>query len=104
MDEMEQAMVANNKAVRGYIMRSLAKCLNNKMVVRQLTNTMIAAGLIISPDIGKYLDYLRDSGYIEFTSDRINSYNAYRNDAVIRLTRAGIDLVEGTTEDPGVDI
>ena len=43
-------------------------------------------------------------GYIEFTDKRATAYNAYRRDAVIQLTKAGVDLVEGTREDPGVDV
>ena len=65
---------------------------------------MIAAGLIISPDITKYLDYLKDAGYIEFTNLKVTAYNAYAKDAVIRLTKEGVDLAEGTIEDPGVDV
>ena len=65
---------------------------------------MIASGLVISPDISKYLDYLEDAGYIEFTEDKVTAYNAYANDAVIKLTKEGIDLAECTIEDNGVDI
>ena len=62
------------------------------------------AGLIISPDISKYLDYLQGAGYIEFTEEKVTAYNAYANDAVIKLTKEGVDLAEGTIEDNGVDI
>ena len=47
---------------------------------------------------------LEDGGYIEFTDKRATAYNAYRRDAVIQLTKAGVDLVEGTRDDPGVDV
>ena len=50
------------------------------------------------------LSVLEDGGYIEFTDKRATAYNAYRRDAVIQLTKAGVDLVEGTREDPGVDV
>lgn len=76
----------------------------NTALTRQLSNAMIAAGLIISPDISKYLDYLQGAGYIEFTEEKVTAYNAYANDAVIKLTKAGVDLAEGTTDDNGVDI
>lgn len=104
MDEREMAEIQHNKAVRGYIIRSLVKGYNNTALTRQLSNSMIAAGLIISPDISKYLNYLEDAGYIEFTNLKITAYNAYAKDAIIRLTKEGVDLAEGTTEDPGVDI
>ena len=87
-----------------YIIRCLVKGYNNTALTRQLSNAMIAAGLIISPDISKYLDYLQGAGYIEFTEEKVTAYNAYANDAVIKLTKEGVDLAEGTIEDNGVDI
>ncbi|CUP39529.1 hypothetical protein [Hungatella hathewayi] len=104
MDEMTEVEISRNKAIRGYIMRSLVKGYQNTLLVRQITNSLIADGIIVSPDISKHLDYLRDGGYITFTDKSVNAYNAYRKDAVIKLTKEGVDLVEGTTDDPGVDI
>ena len=104
MDEMTEVEISRNKAIRGYIMRSLVKGYQNTLLVRQITNSLIADGMIVSPDISKHVDYLRDGGYITFTDKSVNAYNAYRKDAVIKLTKEGVDLVEGTTDDPGVDI
>ena len=56
---MEQAEIKQNKAIRGYIIRCLVKGFNNTALTRQISNSMMAAGLIISPDISKYLDYLQ---------------------------------------------
>lgn len=104
MTDKEKAEAKQNKAVRGYIIRCLVKGHNNAALIRQISNAMIAAGLIISPDIGKHLDYLAGAGYIEFTNEKVTAYTAYANDAVIRLTKSGVDLVEGTIDDPGVDV
>lgn len=104
MDGIEQTEIRQNKAIRGYIIRSLVKGYNNTAITRQLSNAMMAAGLIVSPDISKHLDYLEDAGYIEFTSDKVTAYNAYARDAVIKLTKKGVDLAEATIDDPGVDI
>ena len=104
MDGMTEVEISRNKAIRGYIMRSLVKGYQNTLLVRQITNSLIADGMIVSPDISKHLDYLRDGGYITFTDKSVNAYNAYRKDAVIKLTKEGVDLVEGTTDDPGVDV
>lgn len=104
MDEMTEIEISRNKAIRGYIVRSLVKGYQNTLLVRQITNSLIADGMIVSPDISKHLDYLREGGYITFTDKSVNAYNAYRKDAVIKLTKDGVDLVEGTTDDPGVDI
>ena len=65
---------------------------------------MMSDGRIYTPDISKLLDYLVSAGYVRFTDKKINSYTAYRNDAVVQLTKEGIDLAEATIEDPGVDI
>lgn len=85
-------------------MRALARGYNYSAAVRSLSNSMMSAGRIYTPDISKLLDYLVDGGYIRYTDKKINSFNAYRNDAVVQLTKEGIDLVEGTIEDPGVDV
>ncbi len=104
MDELTEQEVSTNKAIRGYIVRSLVKGSNNALLVRQIINVLVAENLILTPDISKHLAYLKESGYIEFTDRRADAYNAFRRDAVIRLTRKGVDLVEGTIDDPGVDV
>lgn len=104
MDETMEMKIKQNKAIRGYIIRSLVKGFQNALLVRQISNALITEGLIISPDISKHLSYLEDSGYIKYTNRKVNSYTAYMKDAVVQLTRKGIDLVEGTIEDAGVDV
>ena len=104
MDDMTEQEVSKNKAIRGYIIRALAKGSNNSLLIRQITNALVADGLIYSPDISKPVAYLREAGYIDFTDRRANAYNAYRRDSVIKLTRKGVDLLEGTIDDPGVDV
>lgn len=104
LDDITEQEINRNKAIRGYIIRALAKGNQNALLVRQITNALVADSLIVSPDISKQLDYLEDGGYIEFTSRTANAYNAYRRDAVIALTKKGVDLVEGTIDDPGVDV
>jgi len=96
--------VAQNKAIRGFILRALVRGNNYTLLCRQISNLLIQRNLIISPDIGEHLQYLEGKGYIEFTDKKVNSINAYRNDAAVSLTPKGVDLVEGTEEDPGVDI
>jgi SOS-response transcriptional repressor LexA len=104
MTDLEQAEVLQNKAIRGYIIRCLVKGFNNTALTRQISNSMMAAGLVISPDISKHLNYLDSAGYIEYTQEKVTAYTAYAKDAVVRLTKKGVDLAEGTIEDPGVDI
>ena len=104
LTDSEKAEVQQNKSIRGYIIRCLVKGYNNTAIVRQISNAMMAAELIISPDISKYLQYLEGAGYIEFTEKKVTAFTALANDAVVRLTKKGVDLAEGTVEDAGVDI
>ncbi|EPR07772.1 hypothetical protein [Ruminiclostridium papyrosolvens] len=104
MDDMSELEVSRNKAIRGYIIRSLVKGHQNTLLLRQITNALVADGMIVSPDISKPLDYLLEGGYITFVDKAVNAYNAYRKDAVIKLTKKGVDLVESTIEDAGVDV
>ena len=99
LDELTEQEVSKNKAIRGYIVRALAKGSQNALLVRQITNALVADGLIYSPDISKPIEYLQEAGYVTFT-DR----SAYRKDSIIKLTRKGVDLVEGTINDPGIDV
>lgn len=77
MDELTEQEVSKNKAIRGYIIRALAKGNQNTLLVRQITNALVADGLIFSPDISKHLEYLEEAGYIVFTNRAANAYNAY---------------------------
>lgn len=104
MTDVEKAEVNQNKAIRGYIIRCLVKGYNNTALTRQMSNAMMAANIIISPDISKHLNYLHGAGYIEFTNEKVTAYTAYSEDAVVRLTKKGVDLAEGTIDDPGVDV
>lgn len=104
MSEEQATEVQQNKSIRGYILRSLAKGASNSALVRTVTNALVQDQMIITPDISKHVDYLVDADYIEFTNKRVNAYTAYKNDAVIKLTKKGVDLLEGTIEDLGVDI
>lgn len=104
MDERTEQEVRQNKAIRGYIIRALVKGHQNSLLIRQITNALVADGMIVSPDISKHLDYLTEAGYIAFTDKTVTAYTAYRRDAVIKLTKKGVDLVEGTLDDAGVEV
>lgn len=103
MDEFAN-QVKENKSCRGYILRCLLRGNHYQVLVRQIVNNMLAVGLIISPDISKHLAYLEDGGYITYTDRRATSYTAYAEDTVVKLTKKGIDLVEGTIEDEGIEV
>ena len=67
LDELTEQEVSKNKAIRGYIVRALAKGSQNALLVRQITNALVADGLIYSPDISKPIEYLQEAGYVTFT-------------------------------------
>lgn len=104
LNEQEMADVRTNKSIRGYILRCLAKCQNNSTMVSAIVSALSQSNLIMSPDISKYLNYLEDAGYIEYTDKKHKTYSIYANSKTIRLTKKGVDLVEGTIEDAGVDV
>ena len=41
-DELTEQEIKQNKAIRGYIVRALAKGSNNSLLVRQITNALVA--------------------------------------------------------------
>ena len=87
LDELTEQEVSKNKAIRGYIVRALAKGSQNALLVRQITNALVADGLIYSPDISKPIEYLQEAGYVTFTDRSVNAYNAYR----VALLAEGVD-------------
>ncbi len=104
MDGITEIEIRQNKAIRGYIIRALVKGHQNALIIKQITNALVADGVIYTPDISKHLDYLKEAGYITFTDRTVTAYTAYRRDAVIKLTKKGVDLAEGTIDDAGVDV
>ena len=48
MDELTEQEVSKNKAIRGYIIRALAKGNQNTLLVRQITNELHKDSLIYS--------------------------------------------------------
>lgn len=104
MNEKEIQEAKQNRAIRGYIIRCLVKGSNNAAITKHIANALYIEGMIMSPDISKYIDYLVNGGYVEFTNKKIKAYTSFADDAVIRLTNKGVNLAEGAIEDPGVEI
>ncbi len=105
VDDIERKRAEENRAVRGYIIRSLWNANNNTMILRQLVGVMINDGVILAPDISLHLEYLLEGGYVRFTNDKIKAHSAYRNDAVVKLTKKGTDLVEESIpDDAGIKV
>lgn len=92
-----------NKTIRGYIMRMLARNAQNTLLCHQLSRRLIEDKLAGTPDIAKHLEYLHQKGYIQFVG-KDTAYTVQANDGPVSLTANGVDLVEDSIEDPGVDI
>lgn len=98
---MEQSQP--NKTIRGYIMRMLARSPQNTLLYHQISGKLVRDRLIALPDIEKYLEYLHQKGYVQFVGKE-TAYTVPVNDGPVSLTAAGIDLIEGSIADPGVEI
>ncbi len=104
MTNQEKEEVKQNKVIRGYICRCLYKGNSYRAAARHVSSSLYTTGLIISPDVSKHLQYLETAGYIKTTDEKITAYRAFAEDAVLELTKEGIDLVEGTLEDEGIEV
>lgn len=101
--DAQEIQIQENKAIRGYIMRALAGSNKNSLQCKVIAAMLIDDKLVNSPDISKHLNYLADKEYIKF-SNGTDAFNAVQNDGIAILTAKGIDLIEGSIEDPGVNI
>lgn len=99
-----EALGNDNRYIRGFILRSLVLGSRNRLAVKQIADVLVARGKIIVPDISKQVDYLIKAGYIAYVDQKMTAYSKYAEDGVIELTKAGVDLVEQTIDDSGVDI
>ena len=95
----------HSATIRGFILRSLVMGFHYCNLVRSISNSLMAHGLITTPDISKELYYLEKSKLIEFTDKSINSLGEIPYDVVIRLTAKGIKFIEsGGSSDKGIDL
>lgn len=96
-----------NKRARGEIMALLYSVQPMPVEVRTLTNSLLESNRVSVPNIAQYIDYLSGKGYITVIGEE-DAAKILRGvlppSAFVKLTPAGVDLVEGTTEDPGVDV
>lgn len=100
---MDNQQAQQNKTVRGYIMRMLAGSAQNTLLCHQLSRKLIEDRLTGTPDISKHLEYLHQKGYIQFVGKE-TANTTQINDGPVSLTAYGVDLVEGSIADLGVDL
>lgn len=100
-------MVKASKRARGEILALLYSVQPIPVEVRTITNSLLESNMVNVPDIAKHIDYLSGKGYIELISEDAAAQilrGIVPPSAFVKLTPKGIDLVEETIEDPGVDV
>lgn len=105
---MVSNLTANaNKRIRGKILTLLYSVTPGSAEVRTITNSLLDDGMVNVTDIARHVDYLVGKGYISMISEE-DAEQILRGivppSAYIKLTPTGVDLVEGTIEDLGVDV
>lgn len=99
MGKMDEAQALRNKALRGQIMRTLSLFYPDPTAVTDVKNALLIRGQNNVAETENHLHYLKGKGYIEvcdgFSRD-------CRDDDLVTLTSKGVDLIEGSIDDPGV--
>lgn len=99
--------VAANKRVRGEILALLYSVQPVPVEIRTITNSLLESNMVSVPSIAQHIDYLSGKKYIrvigEDAAEQILQ-GVVPPSAFVKLTPTGVDLVEGTIEDQGVDV
>lgn len=100
---------SQNKRVRGEILRLLYSVYPGTVEVQTIINALLDSGYITTPEIGAHIDYLmgEEKKYILPVNPDVVAEvlkGLVKNTAFVKLSPRGLDLVEGTIEDPGVDV
>lgn len=101
MNHTDGVQVTRNKMLRGQFLRTAALFYPNPISLRNIKISLMTKGMTIEADVAKVVHYLADKGYIKVTQGCIQGFE---DDDTIELTAKGIDLIEGTISDPGVDM
>lgn len=104
---MSNIPIKNNKRVRGQILTLLYSVHPSPIEVRTISNALLDSNYITSPDIAAHIDYLADKRYITAVDEDVAEQimrGILPVSAFLKLSAHGIDLIEGTIEDNGVDV
>ena len=92
--------VAANKRVRGEILALLYSVQPVPVEIRTIS-------MVSVPSIAQHIDYLSGKKYIQVIGEEAAEqilHGVVPPSAFVKLTPTGVDLVEGTIEDQGVDV
>lgn len=98
----EPIEVIRNKQTRGYILKLLELTHPTPTPSSAISAALLQEGLAVNPDITAHIDYLKGKGYIEVKEP--TSKIVPISIVALKLTPKGIDLLEDTIDDPGVEI
>lgn len=90
-----------NKMLRGQVLRTLALFYPDSVSVNGIRSALISRGVTFSADMTKILHYLEDKEYITVTAIKLSEI---KDDDQVELTAKGVDLIEETIDDPGVEL
>ena len=75
--------------------------------IRTITNSLLESNMVSVPSIAQHIDYLSGKKYIQVIGEDAAEqilHGVVPPSAFVKLTPTGVDLVEGTIEDQGVDV
>lgn len=101
MNYADGVQVTRNKMLRGQLLRTIALFYPAPVSVKHIKTSLLTKGMSVEADVTKVVHYLQDKGYIRCTPGCIQGFE---DDDTIELTAQGVDLIEGTISDPGVDM
>lgn len=98
MGDDVQAM--KNKIFRGRVLRTLDNYYPKAIELREVKATLQSGGMTVISDIYRIIDYLIDKGYVK----SLDGSEMLADDDLVKLTARGIDLLENTITDEGVNV
>lgn len=96
---------ARMSRLRGAILLLLAEAAPEQVNAEVLAGVLERQQMPVSArQLAKTLDYLRGRGYVDYQVVEARDYPDLPRLVSVRITAAGMDVVEGTTDDVGVDL
>ena len=99
MNRMDEVRIIKNKQLRGQIMRTMSLFYPDRVMVTNLKSSLMVRGLNDVSETYNHLHYLKDKGYIRVSEGLSKEL---KDDDLVEMTSRGVDLIEGTIDDPGV--
>ena len=98
----DERVVIKNKLYRGRVLRTMDTYYPNDIELREIKSTLQVGGLAASGDVIRIVDYLIDKGYVKLMDK--SATGIFEDGDLLKLTAMGVDLLEGTIVDEGVNV